>query len=61
VSSCRGHGLWTVADQLWDSRFVLRGVSMHRGAFSRYFKVDLPLPACAIGRIVLVILKKFLE
>jgi hypothetical protein len=32
-----------VVGQLWDSRIVLRDVSMHRGLLSRYFMKDLSL------------------
>jgi hypothetical protein len=42
-----------VVGQLWDSRIVLRGVSMHRGVLSRHFMRDLSLHACAIGRLFL--------
>jgi hypothetical protein len=38
-----------VVGQLWDSRIVLRGVSMPRGILSRHFMKDLFLHACASG------------
>jgi hypothetical protein len=42
-----------VVGQLWDSRNVLRGVSMHRWVLSRHFMKDLSLHACAIGSLFL--------
>jgi hypothetical protein len=37
-----------VVGQLWDSRIVLRSVSIHRGVLSRHFMKDLSLHTCAI-------------
>jgi hypothetical protein len=40
-----------VVDQLWDSRIVRKGVSMHHGVLSRHLVKDLSLHARAIGRL----------
>jgi hypothetical protein len=45
----KGMACGLAAGQLWDSRVVLRDMSMHHGVLSRCFMKNLSIQACAIG------------